>query len=201
MLAAARTWHVVLIDERLHLFLAPAVDGRWQLDAVLRSKIFDELVGTESLFTLLTVHQRIGKTAQMTGSHPCLRVHEDGTVHTYVIRALLNELFPPGALHIVFKLHTQIPVVPCVGQTAVNLGTLIHKPSRLGESDDLIHCLFHDKIPRFSMLSLDTYGALARNNRPVLSFGSALSQSLSILPWICVLFKGFFTIPPTSPPP
>src|SRR5699024_12028050 len=105
MLAAARTWHVVFVDERLHLFLAPAVDGRWQLDAVLRSKIFDELVGTESLFTLLTVHQRIGKTAQMTGSHPCLRVHEDGTVHTYVIRALLNVLVPPAELHIVFKLH------------------------------------------------------------------------------------------------
>lgn len=36
---------------------------------------FRQLVSAETFFTLLTVHQRIGETAQMSAGYPCLGVH------------------------------------------------------------------------------------------------------------------------------
>ena len=46
-----------------------------QRDVVFRSIIFDDLVGPESLMALSAVHQRIGEPAEMSRSHPGLRIH------------------------------------------------------------------------------------------------------------------------------
>ena len=121
MLSAARTLNIIVIDELLHLLMAPAVHGRLKLDVVCCGMIFDDLVGTESLMTFLTVKERIGKTSEMSRCHPCLGIHEYRTVHAYIIRAFLHELLPPCTLYVVFKLNSEITVIPCVCKSAVYL--------------------------------------------------------------------------------
>ena len=96
MLAAARTADVIVID-----VLSSSAPGTSRLRSprcsmsVLCHIVLDELICTETLFTALAVHQRIREAAQMSGCHPCLGVHEDRTVYTYVVRALLNKFLPP----------------------------------------------------------------------------------------------------------
>ena len=65
MFAAARAGNVMFFNEIHHFFLIPAVNGTVQLYAVVRSVIFNDFVRTETLVAFLTVHQRIGKAAQM----------------------------------------------------------------------------------------------------------------------------------------
>ena len=129
MLAAARTADVIVINVLFHLLLGPAVYGTLDLDVVLCHIVLDELICTETLFTALAVHQRVREAAQMSGCHPCLGVHENRTVYTYVVRAFLNKFLPPCTFYIVFQFYAQIAVVPCIGKAAVNLRTRIYKSS------------------------------------------------------------------------
>ena len=82
MLAAGRAGNLIIFDKLHHLFLTPAVYRASQINIVLLRIIFDDLICTETLVAFLTVHQRIGKAAQMAAGHPCLRVHENGAVNT-----------------------------------------------------------------------------------------------------------------------
>ena len=79
--------------------------------------------------TFFTVHQRIAESAEMSGSHPCLRVHQDRAVNAYIVGILLNEFLPPCSFHIILQLHAEVAVIPCIRKTTVDLGTGIHKSS------------------------------------------------------------------------
>ncbi len=79
---------------------------------VLLVPVLNEVVGSLSCLALLAVDQRIGETAYVAGCFPCSGVHDDGSVETYVIRALLNELLPPCCLYVVLKLYSERAVVP-----------------------------------------------------------------------------------------
>ena len=78
----------------------------------------------------------------MAGSHPGLRVHDDGSIQTHVIGAFLHKLFQPCLFDVVLELHAKGAVVPAVGQTAVDLGTGEHITTVLAEIDDHIKGLF-----------------------------------------------------------
>ena len=93
--------------------------------------------------TLLTVHQRIGETTQMSTGHPGLGIHQDRTVHTYIVRALLHELLPPCLFHIILQFYTKVTVIPGICQSSVDLGTGIYKTSCFCQGYDFLHCLFH----------------------------------------------------------
>jgi len=71
--------------------------------------------------TFFTIHKRIAETSEMTGSHPSLRVHKDRAVDTDIVWVLLYKLLPPCFFYIVFQFYTEIAVIPCIRQTAVNL--------------------------------------------------------------------------------
>ena len=142
VLAAGGAGDVVLLDEVLHLLLGEGVDGLLQSDVLLGTEVLDELVGPEALLALLAVHERIGEAAQMAGGHPGLGVHEDGGVQTHVIGVLLNELLPPGLLHVVLQLHAQRTVVPGVGEAAVDLAAGEDEATALAQGHDLLHGLF-----------------------------------------------------------
>ena len=88
-------------------------------NAVLLTEILDQFIRTETLMTFLTIHQRIGETTQMSAGHPGLGIHQDRTVHTYIIGALLNELLPPCLFHIVLQFYTKITVIPGICQASV----------------------------------------------------------------------------------
>ena len=55
----------------------------------------------------LAVEQRIGEAADVAGSDPGLRVHQDRGVETDVIGAFLNEFLPPGVADVVFELAAE----------------------------------------------------------------------------------------------
>ena len=65
----------------------------------------------------------------MSAGYPCLGIHQDRTVHTYIIGALLNKLLPPCLFHIVLQLYAKVTVIPGICQASVNLGTGIYKTS------------------------------------------------------------------------
>ena len=142
VLAARRAADVLLVDEALHLGLREGVDGLRQLLAGLGTVVLDELIGAEALMALAAVHQRVGEAAEVAGSDPRLRVHEDRAVEADVIRVLLHELLPPGALDVVFHLDAEGAVVPGVGKAAVNFGASEHEAAVFAQSDELFHGFF-----------------------------------------------------------
>ena len=111
----------------------------------------------------LAVHQRVRETAQMTGSHPCFRIHNDRSVQTDVVRGLLYKLLPPCTLDVVFQFHTQRAVVPGVCQTAVDLRARVYKAAGLAEVYDFIHAFLivgqHFRIlPCLNLLAVYSIG-------------------------------------------
>ena len=95
---------------------------------------------------LLTVHQRVGKSAQMSGCHPGLGIHQDRAVHTHIIRGLLNELLPPGFFYVILQFHAKIAVIPRIRQTSVDLGAGIYEASRFCKGHNLFHRLFYHTV-------------------------------------------------------
>ena len=142
VLAAGGAGYLVLFDESGHLLLGEGVNGLIQGDVLLGAEVLDQLVGAEALLALLAVHEGIGEAAQMAGGNPGLGVHQNGGVLTYVVGVLLDELLPPGLLHVVLQLHAQGAVIPGVGQAAVDLAAGENKAAVLAQGDDFIHRLF-----------------------------------------------------------
>ena len=101
VLTAGRTRNLMLLDEGFHLFLRHRICRTTDIDAVRLCEILDQLIGTETLVALLTVHQRIGEGCEVTGCDPGLRIHQDRAVDTDVIFGLLDKLLPPGSLYVV----------------------------------------------------------------------------------------------------
>ena len=81
-------------------------------------------------------------TRIMPGCDPGLRVHDDGSVETDVVRALLHEFLEPCLFDVVFELHTERTVVPAVCQTAVDFAAGEDKAAVFAEVDDHIEGLF-----------------------------------------------------------
>ena len=139
-LAAYGAVDFLLGDKRLHVFRLHT--RHVEIELFLGGIFLDKMVGAETRLAFLAVHQRVGKTAHMTRSHPGLRVHEYRRVQPDVVRAFLDELLPPRLLHIVLELDTQRAVVPCVGESAVNIRSGKHISSVFAERDDALHRLF-----------------------------------------------------------
>ena len=85
MLTAGRTRNLMLLDEAFHLLVGPAVCRAADVDPVLSRIILDQLIGSETLVALLTIHQRIREGSEMSRSNPRLRIHEDRAVNAYII--------------------------------------------------------------------------------------------------------------------
>ena len=132
-----------------HFLIGPSIYGSVQLDVILLCKIFDQLICTETLMTFFTIHQRIRKTSQMSGSNPGLWVHQDGAVHTDIVWVFLYELLPPCTLHIVFQFYTKISVIPCICKTSVDFRSRIYKTSCFCYLHNFVHRLFHYVILTF----------------------------------------------------
>ncbi|MNC09259.1 hypothetical protein D3C75_568780 [compost metagenome] len=135
--AAIRAHNVVLADQIHHLVEAQAVHNH--LDALVIQGVLNNFVGAVAGLTLFAVHHRVVEVAYMAGGDPGLGIHQNGGVQTHIVRGLLDELFPPGLLHIVLQFYAQRAVVPGVGETAINFGAGKNKTPVLGNGDYLIH--------------------------------------------------------------
>ena len=154
----------MLINKGFHLLLRESVNGFGKLNAVFARPILNELIGTEALLALLAVHKRVGKAAQVTGGDPCLRVHKYGGVQTDVIRVFLNKFFPPCAFDVVFQLHAQRTVVPCVGKPAVDFASGENEATVFTQGNYLVHgffCVLHTKLlsPRLATAGINIFGS------------------------------------------
>ena len=149
MFAAAWAGNLMLFDKFHHLFLRPGIYASFNLDPMLCTVVLDQLICTETLMALLTVHQRIRKSAQVTRSYPCLRIHKNRTVYAYIVGRLLNKFLPPRSFYVVFQLHTQVSIVPGICQTTVNLRARIDESSGFCQSNNFFHCFFHNYSPKF----------------------------------------------------
>ena len=142
-LAAGRAGNAELVDKAHHFVRGPAVNGAVQCHFVGTGIIFDQLVSAETLAAGLAVHQRIGKAGQMSAGYPCTGVHQDGAVYADVLRTFLHEFLPPCFFYVVLELYAKPAVIPCVGKSAVDLGTGMNKASAVTQRNNLVHCLFH----------------------------------------------------------
>ena len=140
--AAGGAGDVVLLHKFLHLRLAQGVHGLAQVKVVLLAPVLDDFVRPEALLALLAVHEGVGEATHMAGGHPHLGVHEDGGVQTHVVGVFLDELLPPGLLHVVLQLHAQGAVIPSVGQAAVDLAAGEDEATALAQGHNLFHGLF-----------------------------------------------------------
>ena len=102
----------MLDDILFHLLVAPTRDV--DVKAVFEVVFFDKVVGAMTGFAGFAIHQRIGKTADMSACLPSGGVHNDCAVETYVVGAFDDEFFPPSLLDIVFHRNTERAVVPRV---------------------------------------------------------------------------------------
>ena len=88
-------------------------------------------------------YERIRKASEMAAGHPCLGIHQNSTVNTYVIGIGGDEFLPPCFLYVILKFHTQIAIIPGICQTSINLGSRINETSRFGKCHNFFHCFFH----------------------------------------------------------
>ena len=102
----------MLDDILFHLLVAPTRDV--DVKAVFEVVFFDKVVGAMTGFAGFAIHQRIGKTADMSACLPSGGVHDDCAVKTYVVGIFDNEFFPPSLLDVVFELDAERAVVPRV---------------------------------------------------------------------------------------
>ncbi len=135
MTAAVRAGDVLFLDEIHHLLVAPA--GR--IDA---GGVFNQLIGAVTGVAVLAVHERIGKAADMSGSNPGRRIHEDSRIQTNVPRGLLNKLLAPRVFYVILEFHTKRTVIPGVGKTSVDFGAAVDKTASLAQGDDFLHRFF-----------------------------------------------------------
>ncbi len=135
LLAALRADDVMLADVCFQLFVCPAV-ARFRA----AGEVLDQLVGTVTRLARLAVHQRVVETADMTGCHPHLAIHQDCAVQTDIILAFLHKFLPPGLFDIVLKFNAQRTIVPCIRQTAVQLASGKNQATVFAERNQLVHC-------------------------------------------------------------
>ena len=149
----------MLIDELHHLLMGPGVYAFLDLNPMLFRIIFNQFICTETLLTLFTVHQRVAEVPKMSGSDPCLRIHQDCTVYTDIVRIFLNKFLPPCFFYVIFQFHTEISIIPCIGKTSIDFRSRIYKPPGFGKSYDFFHCLFyHRLLPHILLKLLPLYG-------------------------------------------
>ena len=127
-------------DKGHHFLVAPC--SRIVICIVFCRIVFNQLVRTVSGFTNFTIHERIGKSTQMSGCHPSLRIHQNGAVQPHIIRTFLDEFFPPRVFDIVFQLHAQRTVVPSIRQSPVYFRTAVYNSAVFTQRNNFFHGLF-----------------------------------------------------------
>ncbi len=138
MAATGRAGNLMLINKLFHFIIAPAIHSCLG-HIVLCNIILNQFICTETLLAFLTIHQRVTKTPNVTGSHPSLRVHQDCAIHTNIKWAFLNKFLPPSFFNIVFQLNTNGAVIPCVRQATVNFRAGINKTSIFCQCNYFFH--------------------------------------------------------------
>ena len=125
-------------DKSVHLIKGHGID----IHALALLALGNQLVGAVAALAGAAVQQRVREAGHMAGSHPGLRVHQDGGVQTDIVGAFLHELLHPCLFDIVLELNAQRTVVPAVCQAAVDLAARIDKPAVFAQVYDHVKGFF-----------------------------------------------------------
>src|SRR3989344_876382 len=155
-----RVYDVLKIDEHALCGLGPQVDGRvgtvYRTDGRFKHHIelsrlgkcalalrtlgdIVKMVGTETSFALLALHQRVAESAHVPARLPHLWVHQNRRVDAVHVVARVDKVAPPQIFYILLQCHAKRSIVPRAGESAVSLGPLVHKPAPLAQR----HYFFH----------------------------------------------------------
>ena len=107
------------------------------------------MVGAEPFLAVFAVDKRVGKTGQMAGSFPYLRVHEDGGVEAHDVAAAVHHGAPPRLLDVALELDAERAVVPAAVEAAVNFARLEDKTAPLAQAYDGAHQIQGSVPPSF----------------------------------------------------
>ncbi len=155
-LAAGRAGNAELVDEAHHFICCPSVYTAVKSHLLLCRVALDQLVCAETGAAGLAVHKRVGKACQMSACDPGPGIHENCAVNADILGSLGDKLLPPGFFDVVLELNAQVAVIPCVCQTAIDLGTGIDESSVVAQRNDLFHCLFHTRSNSFAIFSYNS---------------------------------------------
>ena len=176
--SAAGTRNLLFYNKVLHLFLRPGIYGALQSNTVFLTEILYQLIRTKTLFTLFTVHKRIGKACQMTGSHPSLRIHQNGAIDTDIVLRLLYELLPPSLLDVILQLYAKVSVIPSICQPTINFRSGIYKTSGLCQGNNCVHRIVF--CHNTSLLHFSDLFSMKITNQPTNNMKSLLFCSLCV---------------------
>ena len=110
--SAVGAGNVIFLDIFAHLIACPAV--RVDIKSLFVYIVLNKLIRAMTATANLTVHKGIGKSCKMSRCYPCLGVHNNCAVKTYVIGRFLNEFLPPSLFNVVFELYAERTVIPRV---------------------------------------------------------------------------------------
>ena len=119
-IAAIGTIDLAIVQKGLHLPLAHDRGGGGIIPFFLQVGL-DELVRALTVLAGAAVDQGVGKATEMTGGFPRAWVHQDGRIEPHHIGPIVDEMLPPSLLDVGFQLDPHRPIIPGVGQAAVDL--------------------------------------------------------------------------------
>ncbi len=99
--------------------------------------VLDQVIGAIALLARTVIDHRIGKRADVSGSLPHARMHQNRGVQPLDVVAE-RHFAPPRFLHIAQQFHAQRAVIPATVESAVNIGRLKDEPAAFREGDDRI---------------------------------------------------------------
>src|SRR5690554_4360635 len=94
MLTALGTGDIVIPNIIFQHLVVPSV-YLWIIDALTFHEIFHQIIGPEPGFAFPAIHQWISEPGNMAGNYPGFWVHEYSRIHTHIVWAFLDKLFPP----------------------------------------------------------------------------------------------------------
>ena len=127
----------MLDDKRLQRVVVHALDADGKL--MLFGVFFNEIVRAVAGLAGFAIHEGIGEAAEVARRFPGAGVHENGAVHARVVGIFLHKLFPPRLFDVVFQLHAQRAVIPCIGETAVNFAARKDKAPVFAKGNKFFH--------------------------------------------------------------
>ncbi|VBB40800.1 putative Predicted transcriptional regulator [uncultured Spirochaetota bacterium] len=104
-----------------------------------RQLVLVDLVGPESGFAFLAIHQGVGEVLHVPRGFPDPGMHEDSRVQAHYVVVELGHFLPPKPRYAVFELDSHRSVVPGPCLASVDFRRLKDKSPSLGQRDDFFH--------------------------------------------------------------
>src|SRR3989344_1645896 len=133
------------------------------------------MVRAETFFAFLAFHERIGKSGDVAGRFPGLRVQQYRGVDAVHIIAVVSEHLEPETLDILLQDNSEGAVVIGAGETSIDFGAREYEAAALGERD----YLFHQILVSHTLHHCTTAFAATYPGSPLVSVvtGSAVTET------------------------